>query len=75
MPNLTASTEDEMAMQKLRSKISRFLASEEGPTAVEYSVMLALIILVCLAAINSFGTATSASFANSATSLSTVSGS
>jgi pilus assembly protein Flp/PilA len=34
----------------------RFLVSEEGPTAVEYAVMLALIIVVCLTAIRAVGT-------------------
>jgi pilus assembly protein Flp/PilA len=38
------------------SKIRRFLVSEDGPTAVEYAVMLALIVIVCLAAIGSIGT-------------------
>ena len=35
--------------------IKRFLVSEDGPTAVEYAVMLALIVIVCLAAIASVG--------------------
>jgi pilus assembly protein Flp/PilA len=51
-------------------KILRFLQAEDGPTAVEYAVMLALIVLVCIAAIQSLGTQTSASFENSATSIS-----
>lgn len=32
-----------------------FLQKEDGPTAVEYAVMLALIIVVCLAAIQILG--------------------
>jgi pilus assembly protein Flp/PilA len=32
-----------------------FLAQEDGPTAVEYAVMLALIIVVCIAAITTLG--------------------
>ena len=52
------------------SAVRRFLAHEDGPTAVEYAVMLALIILVCFAAIKTFGTATATSFSNSATSIS-----
>jgi pilus assembly protein Flp/PilA len=32
-----------------------FLQSEEGPTAVEYAVMLALIVVVCIAAITALG--------------------
>jgi pilus assembly protein Flp/PilA len=35
--------------------VSNFLKAEDGPTAVEYAVMLALIIVVCIAAITSFG--------------------
>jgi len=42
--------------------IKRFLASEDGPTAVEYAVMLALIIIVCLAAISFIGTRASTTF-------------
>ncbi len=32
-----------------------FLRNEDGPTAVEYAVMLALIIVVCIAAITTLG--------------------
>jgi pilus assembly protein Flp/PilA len=42
--------------------VRRFLVSEDGPTAVEYAVMLALIVIVCLAAISSLGTATRDTF-------------
>jgi pilus assembly protein Flp/PilA len=37
------------------SRILNFLRREDGPTAVEYAVMLALIIAVCIAAIGSVG--------------------
>jgi pilus assembly protein Flp/PilA len=50
-------------------KIQRFLKSEDGPTAVEYAVMLALIIIVCLAAISSVGTKASTTFTNVANSI------
>jgi pilus assembly protein Flp/PilA len=40
----------------------RFLKSEDGPTAVEYAVMLALIIVVCLTAIQAIGTNANATF-------------
>ena len=53
----------------LLKKLHRFLASEDGPTAVEYAVMLALIIVVCLVAIQSLGTNTSTTFTNIANSL------
>ena len=32
-----------------------FLKREDGPTAVEYAVMLALIIVVCIGAITTLG--------------------
>jgi pilus assembly protein Flp/PilA len=54
-------------------KIQRFLKSEDGPTAVEYAVMLALIIIVCLVAITSVGTKASTTFSNVAASLATAS--
>ncbi|MBM4004900.1 MAG: Flp family type IVb pilin [Planctomycetes bacterium] len=51
-------------MNSLASKVRRFLVSEDGPTAVEYAVMLALIIVVCLAAITAIGTRASSTFNN-----------
>jgi pilus assembly protein Flp/PilA len=42
--------------------ITRFLKSEDGPTAVEYAVMLALIIVVCLTAVRAVGTNASNKF-------------
>ncbi|HMP01812.1 MAG TPA: Flp family type IVb pilin [Gemmatales bacterium] len=44
--------------------VRRFLKDESGPTAVEYAVMLALIIVVCLAAISFVGTRASGVFSN-----------
>ncbi len=49
-------------MKSLAQKVRRFLVSEDGPTAVEYAVMLALIIIVCLTAITSLGTGVSNTF-------------
>lgn len=49
-------------MTKLLRPVVRFLKKEDGPTAVEYAVMLALIIVVCLVAITALGTQTSATF-------------
>ena len=42
--------------------IVNFLKREDGPTAVEYAVMLALIIVVCLVAITALGKNASATF-------------
>jgi pilus assembly protein Flp/PilA len=49
-------------MKGFALKVSRFLKSEDGPTAVEYAVMLALILVVCLGAITAIGTNASATF-------------
>jgi pilus assembly protein Flp/PilA len=57
-------------MKSLALKVQRFLVCEDGPTAVEYAVMLALIIIVCLTAISSVGTATKTTFTNVSGSLS-----
>ena len=43
-------------MRRLTGKFVEFLKREDGPTAVEYAVMLALIIVVCIAAITAIGT-------------------
>ena len=43
-------------MQKLNQFVLNFLKAEDGPTAVEYAVMLALIIVVCITAITTLGT-------------------
>lgn len=56
-------------MKNLAKKMQRFLVSEDGPTAVEYAVMLALIIIVCLTAINSIGTNANTTFTNVGNSL------
>ena len=49
-------------MKNLAKKVQHFLVSEDGPTAVEYAVMLALIVIVCLAAIQALGTNTNETF-------------
>jgi len=51
-------------MNKLALKVQHFLKSEDGPTAVEYAVMLALIIIVCLTAIKAVGTQANSTFDN-----------
>jgi pilus assembly protein Flp/PilA len=47
---------------KLPTQVSRFIRSEDGPTAVEYAVMLALIIAVCIGAVTTLGGNASATF-------------
>ena len=49
-------------MPKLYQRVQRFLQSEDGPTAVEYAVMLALIVVVCLASIRTIGTNANSTF-------------
>lgn len=43
-------------MTQFVTSVKKFLVSEDGPTAVEYAVMLALIVIVCLTAIQAIGT-------------------
>lgn len=56
-------------MKSFATKLQRFLVSEDGPTAVEYAVMLALIVIVCLTAIRSIGTNANTTFGNVAKEL------
>ena len=50
-----------MLRQALRTALD-FVQDESGPTAVEYAVMLALVIVVCIAAITALGTTTNNTF-------------
>jgi pilus assembly protein Flp/PilA len=50
----------------------RFLNEEDGPTAVEYAAMLALVLIAVIGAVNSVGNATSAKWQNNANSISTA---
>jgi pilus assembly protein Flp/PilA len=49
-------------MKRFLSHVVEFIAREDGPTAVEYAVMLSLIIVVCLAAIAILGQMASSTF-------------
>ena len=49
-------------LSQLPRRVAHFLKAEDGPTAVEYAVMLALIIVVCLTAISALGSNTSNTF-------------
>ncbi|MFI4874428.1 MULTISPECIES: Flp family type IVb pilin [Blastopirellula] len=59
-------------MNVLAQKIQNFLVSEDGPTAVEYAVMLALIVIVCLTAIQAIGTQANATFTKIGNDMSTA---
>lgn len=56
-------------MTRFVAKLKKFVASEDGPTAVEYAVMLALIVIVCLTAIRSVGTSANQTFSDVAAQL------
>ena len=51
-------------MQNFLNRAKTFLKSEDGPTATEYAVMLALIVLVAIGAISGLGTTVDGIFAN-----------
>jgi pilus assembly protein Flp/PilA len=51
-----------LKMSAMTKRLIRFLKTEDGPTAVEYAVMLALLIVVCLTAIGTLGTQTNTNF-------------
>ena len=51
-------------MRKFALQVVNFLKREDGPTAVEYAVMLALIIVVCITAITALGTNANKTFTN-----------
>jgi pilus assembly protein Flp/PilA len=53
-----------MVMVRCFAAVVDFLEREDGPTAVEYAVMLALIIVVCLAAITTLGQNANSTFSN-----------
>jgi len=48
-------------MPRMFSRIRRFLASEDAPTAAEYAVMLVFIVPVVIAAVAAIGTQASSS--------------
>jgi pilus assembly protein Flp/PilA len=52
------------------SAIHRFLSDESGPTAVEYAVMLALILVACITIVTQLGTSVSGTFSTVNTSAS-----
>ena len=60
-------------MRKLSNFVVDFVKREDGPTAVEYAVMLALIIVVCITAITTLGTNANQTFTSVGNTLSTVS--
>jgi len=49
---------------RLIDAVTHFVKREDGPTAVEYAVMLALIIVVCITAITALGSNANVTFTN-----------
>ena len=54
--------EERDSMNQVLHGVKTFLVSEDGPTAVEYAVMLALIVVVCIGTVRSIGTNANAKF-------------
>ncbi len=71
-PDLKGSTQ--MISQLTRSVVN-FLQREDGPTAVEYAVMLALIIVVCIVAITALGSNANATFSSVSNTIGSTTGS
>lgn len=49
-------------MRSFAARVQKFLVSEDGPTAVEYAVMLALILVACITIVTTLGTSVSGTF-------------
>jgi pilus assembly protein Flp/PilA len=62
-------------MRGLTGAVLKFLAKEDGPTAVEYAVMLALIVVVCITAITALGSNANKTFNNVALNTAVTAGS
>jgi pilus assembly protein Flp/PilA len=56
--------------KSILQSVRNFLVSEDGPTAVEYAVMLALIVIVCIASVSAVGSNANARFNKVKTALS-----
>ena len=59
-------------MKKFLNTLVKFAKDESGPTAVEYAVMLALIIVVCITAVTALGTNAANTFSYVGTNTGTV---
>jgi len=62
-------------MKSFKNSLLDFLRNEDGPTAVEYAVMLALIIVVCITAVTTLGSNANNTFSYVATKAQHTSGS
>lgn len=58
-----------IAMKNFADSVKKFIVSEDGPTAVEYAVMMALIIVVCIGTVTTIGTNANAKFLEASNAL------
>jgi pilus assembly protein Flp/PilA len=58
-------------MRQFAKNVVKFVKTEDGPTAVEYAVMLALIIVVCIGAVTTLGGNAATTFTNVGTAMPT----
>ena len=62
-------------LSRIKNAVVDFCKREDGPTAVEYAVMLALIIVVCIAAITTLGKNANNTFVNVGNAIGSTTGS
>jgi pilus assembly protein Flp/PilA len=62
-------------MSRYLQAVGNFLRREDGPAAVEYAVMLALIIVVCIVSLTTLGSNANKTFSKVANALAPTSGS
>ena len=60
-------------MKRFTQAVVNFMKREDGPTAVEYAVMLALIIVVCITAITALGSNANKTFTSVSNTIATAS--
>jgi len=62
-------------MSRFLSQVKKFVKADQGATMVEYGLMVALIAVVCIAAVTTLGTNLSSKFSSAATSVGGAGGS
>jgi pilus assembly protein Flp/PilA len=60
----------EIKMRKLANRLQHFIVSEDGPTAVEYAVMLGLIVVAIVSIVSALATSVSGTFSTVSSSIS-----
>jgi pilus assembly protein Flp/PilA len=60
---------EEQDMRNVISKVRRFVVSEDGPTAVEYAVMLGLIVVAIVGVVSSLAKSVSGTFSTVSSTL------